>query len=303
MSIQRATLHQLRIFNELSRELSIARTARNLHLTPPAISIQVKQLSETIGEPLLEQVGKKLFLTEAGKLVAATCRDVFDRLEQLTQELANNQGMQSGSLRIAIITTAQYFTPRLLGDFCTQHPGIDVDLSIGNREAILERMHNNEDDLYILGQPPKDVRATAVPFAPNPLVAIAYAEHPLAGETDIPPQRLGEEPFIAREKGSGTRLATEDFFHQHKTELRIRMALGSNEAVKQAVAGRLGISLLSGSTMHAELTSGELVLLDVQGLPLERQWYVVNLEQKFLTPAALAFRSFLTSYYADSETA
>ncbi len=277
--------------------MSIARTAEALHLTPPAVSIQIRQLSEAAGQSLLEKVGKQIYLTAAGEMVASACRDLISRMEQLEQELDAHQGLKKGSLRLAVITTAQYFIPRLLGHFCAKYAGIDTSLFIGNRKAILERLARNQDDLYILGQPADKPKVTAVPFAPNPLVAIAHPEHPLAGEPAIPPARLGNEPFIAREQGSGTRLACQDFFRRHKTELKIRMELGSNEAVKQTVAGHLGISILSKSAIHAELARGEIALLDVRGLPLERQWYLVYPEKKFLTPAAMVFQKFLISQY------
>ncbi len=295
MSLQHATLHQLKIFNILSRYMSVAQTARALHLTPPAVSIQVRQLAEAIGEPLTEQVGKQLFLTGAGKAVAAACRDIFDRLEFLSQELAAMKGLQKGSLRIAALTTAQYFIPRLLGEFSRDYSGLDVALFLGNREAVLERLAANEDDLYILGQPPDAMRIIAEPFADNPLVAIAYPSHPLVGRRRVLPTRLGKESFIAREHGSGTRLACESFFQKHGISLNIRLELGSNEAVKQTVAAGLGISIVSRSAVEAELTSGEIALLDVQGLPLRRQWYVVRPERKILTVAARAFQEFLFS--------
>ena len=295
MPIRHATLHQLKIFETLAHHMSVARTAEALHLTPPAVSIQVKQLAEAVGQPLLEQVGKQLYLTAAGETVASACHDFFQRLERLTQELAALQGLERGSLKLSIITTAKYIVPRLLGDFCTQHPGIELSLFVGNRQAVIERLISNEDDLYVLGQPPQNLKVTATAFAPNPLVAIAHPQHPLVGETAIPPSRLGREPFIAREEGSGTRLAYENFFRRYNTELKVRMELGSNEAIKQTVAARLGISILSHSAVHAELASGEIALLDVQGLPLERQWYLIYPEQKFLSPAAKAFQEYLTS--------
>ena len=275
--------------------MNIARTAEALHLTPPAVSIQVKQLAETMGQPLLEKVGKRLFLTDAGKIVAVACHDLFDRLEQLSQELMAYDGMEKGVLRIAILTNAEYFIPRLLAEFSAQHPGLDVSLFVGNRKAILERLAINDDDLYILGQPPESAKVNAIAFAPNPAVVIAYPQHALVGATNIAPARLGKEPFIARERGSGTRLAYENFFQTHDIKLNIHMELGSNEAIKQIVAAQFGISILSKNTVHAELASGELALLDVKGLPLERRWYVVCPEKKFLTPAAKAFRTFLIS--------
>ncbi len=293
MSLHHATLRQLKVFDTLAIHGSVVRTAEALHLTPPAVSIQVKQLAETVGQPLVEQIGKRLHLTAHGRVVARACRDIFGRIESLGQELAALQGLESGSLSVAIITTASYFVPRLLGDFCEDHPGIAVAMHVGNRETVLERMERNEDDLYILGQPPDSAQITAAPFAPNLLVAVAYPGHALAGEARISPKRLAREPFIARELGSGTRRAAEEFYAESGLVPSIRMELGSNEAIKQSIAGHLGISILSESTVRGELASGELVRLDVEGLPLRRQWYAACPKNKMLSPAAKAFRAFL----------
>lgn len=297
MSIRRATLHQLRIFDTLVRHMSITRTAEALHLTPPAVSIQVKQLAEAAGQPLVEQVGKKLFLTEAGRTVASACRDVWGRMERLAQELDALQGLEKGSLSVSTLTTAEYFVPQLLGKLSAKHPGIDVALFVGNRKAVLERLAQNQDDLYILGQPPEGLSIVAIPVAPNPLIAIAHPGHPLVGEKNISPQRLAQEPFIARERGSGTRLGCETFFQQHGASLRTRMEIGSNEAIKQTVAGKLGVSILAKITAEAELAQGTLAMLDVQGLPLQRHWYLVYPDHKVLSPAALAFKEFLVAEY------
>jgi len=297
MPIRRATLHQLRIFDALAQHMSITRTAQALHLTPPAVSIQVKQLAEAAGQPLVEQVGKKLYFTEAGEAVASACRDVSARMERLAQELAALQGLEKGTLSVAILTTAKYFVPQLLGQLSAQHPGIEVALFVGNRKAILDRLAHNQDDLYVLGQPPENLSVVTIPFAPNPLVAIAPPDHPLAGKKKISPQRLAEEPFIARERGSGTRLGCEAFFESHGAVPRVRMELGSNEAIKQTVAGRLGISIIAKITVEAEVARGDLVILDVQGLPLERQWHLAYPEHNALAPAALAFKDFLMSQH------
>ncbi len=297
MTVRRATLHQLRIFDTLAQHMSITRTAEALHLTPPAVSIQVKQLAEAAGQPLVEQVGKKLYLTSAGEVVASACRDVSARMERLSQELAALQGLEKGTLSVSILTTAKYFVPQLLGTLSEQHPGIEVALFVGNRKAILDRLAHNQDDLYILGQPPDNLGVVAIPFAPNPLVAIAHAQHPLAAKKRISPERLAEEPFIARERGSGTRLSCEAFFRRHDTAPRVRMELGSNEAIKQTVAGRLGVSIVAKITVEAEVARGNLAILDVQGLPLERRWYLVHPEHKVLAPAAEAFKDFLISQH------
>ncbi|TNF35463.1 MAG: LysR family transcriptional regulator, partial [Gammaproteobacteria bacterium] len=279
------------------QHMSISKTARALHMTPPAVSIQVKQLAEVVGQPLLEQMGKQIYLTETGKLVATACRDVFDRLEHLSQDLAALDKMERGRLRVSIISTASYFVPRLLGDFGEQHSGIESSLFIGNRHSVLERLSQNLDDLYILGQPPENLRVNALAFAPNLLVAAAYPNHRLAGKTAIPPKELANEPFLLREEGSGIRLATEKFFRSHRVPLNVRMELGSNEAVKQTVIARLGISFVTKSSIVNELERGELELLDIQGLPIERDWYIVHPAQKVLSPAAEKFRSFLISKY------
>lgn len=293
MPIHHATLHQLKIFDAVARHMSFARAAEELHLTPPALSIQVKQLSEAIGQPLFEQIGKKISLTAVGEASWGACRDVLNRLEQLTHELAALQGLEKGSLKLATLATAKYFIPRLLGDFCTKHLGIDTTLFMGNREAVLERLARNQDDLYILGQPPEHMNVVTEPFADNLLVVVSSPNQPLLQEKDIDPARLGDVPFILREPGSGTRLAAEKFFEQHGVTLKARMELGSNEAVKQVVAGGLGMAVLSASTLRSELASGELAILDVRGFPLRRKWYVVYPGGKQLTPATRAFMEYL----------
>lgn len=293
MPIPHATLHQLKIFDAVARNLSFARAAEELHLTPPALSIQVKQLADVIGQPLFEQIGKKISLTPAGSATWSTCRDVLDRLEQLGHELAALQGLEKGSLKIATLATAKYFIPRLLGEFCIKHPGVDTSLHLGNREDLLERLARNQDDLYILGQPPEHLNVKSEPFADNHLVVIASPTHPLSKEKDIAPIRLKDIPFILREPGSGMRLAAENFFEQHGVTLKARMELGSNEAVKQIVAGGLGIAVLSASTLRSELTTGELVILDVRGFPLERKWYMVYPVGKQLSPATKVFMEYL----------
>lgn len=293
MSIRHATLHQLKIFAAVARHMSFARAAEELHLTPPALSIQVRQLAEAVGQPLFDQIGKKIYLTPAGEALTEACQDVLDRLERLTQELAALQGLEKGRLKIATLSTAKYFIPRLLGDFCAKHPGVETALFVGNREALLDRLARNQDDLYVLGQPPEHMNVTAEPFADNPLVVVARSDHPLVPEKQIAPSRLRDVPFILREPGSGTRLAAEKFFERYGVALKTRMEFGSNEAVKQSVAGGLGITVLSASTIRAELASGELAVLDVRGFPLERKWYVVYPAGKQLSPIVRAFMEYL----------
>lgn len=296
MNLRHATLHQLRIFHAVAQHNSFARAAEALHLSPPTLSLQVKQLSETIGQPLFEQLGKKIFLTAAGATLAQACDDIETRMERLSQDLLGLQGIERGTFKLAILTTVKYTVPKLLGGFCAAHPGIEVAMVVGNRENLLQRLANNQDDLYIMGQPPDTMDLVSEPFADNPLVLVAPPDHPLAGKKRIAPKRLAGEPFIMREPGSGTRLTTEKYFAEHGITLRNRLEVGSNEAIKQTVAGGLGLAVLSATTVVSELALGELVRLDVQGFPLIRRWHVVYPRGKHLSAATLAFKQWLLDH-------
>ena len=293
MNLRHATLHQLRIFLTVARHSSFARAAEELHLSPPTLSLQVKQLSETVGEALFEQLGKKIFLTAAGRTLADACQDIESRMERLSQDLAALRGIKKGSLKIAILTTVKYTVPKLLGGFCAEYPGIEVAMFVGNRETLLQRLASNQDDLYIMGQPPEQMDVVSEDFAVNPLVLVAPPRHPLVGQRRVAPHRLANEPFILREPGSGTRLTTERFFAEHGITLRNRLEVGSNEAIKQTVAGGLGLAVLSATTVVSELALKELVLLEVQGFPLIRHWHVVYPKGKKLSAAAAAFKAWL----------
>lgn len=292
---RRLTLHQLAIFTVLARHQNMTRAAAELHMTTPALSIQIKQMSEAIGMPLHEKIGKQLYLTEAGHRVEQAARDVLERLTDLSTELAELQGLERGSLKLSIITTAKYFVPRLLGEFCRQHPGIEVALEVLNRDQCLARLKQNLDDLYIMGQVSDTLDVTAVPFMENPLVVIAPTGHPLADKKSIPPNKLADEAFIMREQGSGTRLAAERFFESKKVSIKTRMTLGSNEAVKQAVAGGLGLAVISQHTLSLDATSGAFAVLDVKGFPLLRQWYAVYPKGRRLSTVTEAFLQYLAT--------
>lgn len=292
-ALRHATLHQLRIFHAVAQHLSFARAAEALHLSPPTLSLQVKQLSETVGLPLFEQLGKKIYLTAAGRTLAEACQDIEGRMERLSQDLGALQGVERGSLKLAILTTVKYTVPKLLGGFCAAHPGIDVAMLVGNREMLVQRLATNEDDLCIMGQPPENMDLVSELFMDNPLVVIAPPGHPLVGKKRIAPQRLAREPFIQREEGSGTRLTSERFFAGQGVTLQSRLEVGSHEAIKQTVAGGLGIAVVSATTVVSELALGELALLDVKGFPLLRQWHVVYPRGKRLSAAALAFKDWL----------
>ena len=288
-----ATLHQLKVFEATARHGSFTRAAEELYLTQPTVSIQVKQLTKAVGLPLFEQIGKRLYLTEAGQQLLETCQRVFEGLDQFEMAIADLKGMKQGQLRIAVITTAKYFVPRLLGPFCLRYPGIDISLKVTNHQNIQERMLNNEDDLYIISQAPDQPDLKIYPFLENPLVVIAPKNHPLVGKKNVPIQALDGEQFIMREPGSGTRQAVQQLFEKHDVNVRVRLELGSNEAIKQAIAGGLGISVLSVHTIISEGTTGEFAILDVEGFPIERHWYVAHLAGKQLSVVTETFLTYL----------
>lgn len=299
----RTTFRQLEIFEAIARLGSFTRAADEMYLTQPTVSMQMKKLTDIVGTPLLEQVGKRIFLTDAGRELAQACRGVFDILDRFTMAVSEQQGLKQGRLAVMAITTASYFAPRLLGDFSHCYPGIDVSLTVTNREQVLASIADNLADLYILGQPPEDVEIIAEPLMPNPLVVLAAPDHPLVGVQDIPLERLAREPWLLREPGSGTRKAVERLFAEHGLELRSRMNLGGNEAIKQAVQAGLGLGILSRQAVDAELTLGRLAVLAVEGFPILRHWYMVQRADKRLSPVAQAFKDFALSPEAAGSSA
>ncbi len=291
--MRHSTLRQLEVFEAIARLGSFTRAAQELFLTQPTVSMQIKKLTDVVGMPLYEQVGKKIYLTDTGRELHQTCRAIFGHISHFEMTLANMQGLKTGKFRLAVVSTAKYFAPRLLGMFCQKYPGVEVSLNVSNREHLLERMSNNQDDLYILGQPPNDTDVTAEPFLENPLVVLAPAHHALAHEKNISLKRLAEEPFLLREPGSGTRIATERAFAEHGLRINMRMELGSNEAIKQAVVGGLGVSVLSNHTLTLDAPTGQFVVLDVQGFPILRHWYFVHPAGKQLSIVTRAFIDYL----------
>lgn len=291
--LKHATLHQLQVFEAIARSGSFTRAAEELFLTQPTVSQQMKQLTKVVGLPLFEQVGKRLYLTEAGQEVLKVYRDISERLSQMEMTLADLKGLKQGNLRLAVITTAKYFVPRLLGPFRHRYPGINISLQVTNRQQVLERLSKNLDDLYIIGQPPSNLDISLRPVLENPLVVIAPHNHPLVQEKNIPLQRLAQEPFIMREPGSGTRMAVERFFEENRVTLNVEMEIGSNEAIKQAIVGGLGLSVLSRHALALEGTKGPLTILDVEGFPIQRHWYIVYPASKQLSVVARTFLEYL----------
>jgi DNA-binding transcriptional LysR family regulator len=289
----RVTLGQLKAFEAVARLGSFSAAARELFVTQPAVSKKIRLLQEEVGMPLLEQVGKRIDLTDAGRQLLGVCTDWLDTWARFEQSIADLQGLKKGRLRIAVVTTSKYFMPRVLGPFCTRYPGIDVAMEVINRDRLLERLARNEDDLYIMGVPPDDLDIDSEPLVDNPLIVVAPVSHPLASRRRIRIAELADEPFLMREQGSGTRIAVERVFGAKGVALRVKMELGSNEAIKQAVAGGLGLSIMSRHALHPLTGADQLVELAVQGFPIKRHWYVVTPRGKQLSVVARTFLEFL----------
>ncbi len=287
------TFRQLRLFLALAATGSVSAAARVLHVTQPTASMQLREITDSVGLPLYEVVARKVYLTEAGQQLARTARAIVDEWEGFGQTVNALQGLTRGRLRVAVVSTAKYFVPRLLGSFCELHPGIDISLEVLNRDGVLQRLRENRDDLYVMSMPPADVDLEDQTFLDNPLVMIAPVNHPLASRQRLPLKALVGERLILRERGSGTRLATDRFFESQAFEPRTWLELGSNEAIKEAVAGHLGVAVLSRHALKPEDLGRELCLLPVTGMPIRSQWHVVHPRAKQLSPIARVFREHL----------
>jgi len=291
--LRHLTLRQLQIFEAIVRLGSYTKAAEELFLTQPTVSMQTKKMSETIGMPLFEQVERRHRPTEVGEEIYRATRGMFDILNDLESSIAGFKGLKRGRLRLGVITTAKYFAPEILGEFCKEYPEIDVSLKVTNRERVFDRLKKGEDDLYIMGQTPDDPNLVSIPFAPNPLVVVAGKDHPLTRERDITMERLTQEPLLLREPGSGIRDVTMRLFRELNLSPRVRMELGSNEAIKHAVVGDLGISILSLHTMTLEGAAGPVDILDVQGFPIQRKWYLVYSKERELSMIVQTFLEFI----------
>lgn len=289
----RATLKQLRIFSAVARSLSFSKAALELHLTQPAVSMQMRQLEEAAGMPLFEQVGRRIALTEAGRELTRYANAMFELLREADERLSAMRGVTAGVLNIGAVSTAKYFAPSLFAAFAREQPGVSIKFSVGNREEIVRQLADNVTDLVIMGRPPRELPTVAEPFARHPLSIIAAPAHPLAKVKRIPFKRIASEPFLIREPGSGTRASMERVFQDRNRTYNGLMEVSSNETIKQAVMAAMGISFISLHTVGLELQARKLVLLDVIGLPLIRDWYVIHHRDKRLLPAAAAFREFL----------
>ena len=293
--MKNATLRQLKTFEAVARHLSYSRAAEELHLTQPAVSLQVKQLEEHAGLPLFEQLGKKIYLTAAGIEMLRHGRMIIQQFRETEDAMAQLQGVAGGRLNVAVISAGDYFFPRLLAEFQRSHDDVSLKLTVHNREELLRSLHDNLTDLAIMVRPPEDACMIRQAFAPHPYVIVASPQHPLARKKNISRTRLLREPFIVRERGSDTWLSMRESFGEQLAQINVAMEIKSFETIKQAVIAGMGISFLSVHTISLELQVGNLVVLDVEGFPAMLNWYVVHRQNKQLPPVAIAFENFLMS--------
>lgn len=294
--MKNATFRQLRFFNAVARHLSFAKAAELMHVSAPAVTMQIKELEAEVGMPLFERQGRKVSLTTTGEYMLVYSRKMLALLKDAEDAAARLQRIETGTLTIGMVGTATYFIPALLNKFLKEHEGIELKLLVGNRSELVQWLQNSEVDIAIMGKAPDELPTRAEPFAANPLVFVASPEHPLAGESGLRAEDLRQQLFIVREPGSGTRSAMESFFTQARLQPRYNMELQSNDAIKQAVMANLGLGFLSLHTIALELQTHKLCVLPVNGAPLMRAWNVVHTLSKLLSPAAEAFRYFVLEH-------
>lgn len=294
--MKNATFRQLRVFTEVARHLSFARAAESLHLSPPAVTMQIKELESQVGLPLFERAGKKVSLSTAGEYMLVYARKILATVKDAEDAAARLQRAETGKLTIGFVSTAKYFMMKLIADFRDLHEGVDVQLALGNREQLVAMLRNNEVDIAVMGRPPKEMQTRPEPFAAHPHVFVASTGHPLAQRGQISVEDLRPYDFIVREPGSGTRAAMQKFFDETYVEPRLKIQLGSNETIKQAVMAGLGLGFLSLHTIGIELEQGRIAMLDVRGAPVVRAWNLVCTQAKLLSPAAEAFRYYMLEH-------
>jgi len=290
-------LHQLATFQVVAKHCSYVRAAEELHFSQPAVSAQIRQLEETLGVKLFEQIGRRTHLTQAGDELYHYSQKIFAVIDEALETMEELRGPDHGRLRVGADTTVgTYVIPGLLGKFHQSYPEVEISLDVVNRAALVERIMSNEIDIAIVGRVPDDIPVVIEPFAPNELVLVASPYHRLAGRANVPLSELAKEHFLMREVGSGTRAALELILQEAEVPLHVSMHMGNNSAIKQGVAAGLGIALISRVALNMELETNRLVILDVEGFPIMRQWRIVHLKDKHLSATALAFKSFLLEH-------
>ncbi len=307
------SFRQLRLFLALADTGSVSAAARRMHVTQPTASMHLKDMADAVGLPLYDVISRKVHLTQAGEELARTARAMVAEWESLEQRMAAIQGLARGRLRVAVVSTAKYFIPRLLGSFCDRYPEVDISLEVLNRDHVVNRLRANMDDLYVMSMPPDDLALEDDILMPNPLWLVAPASHPLAGQGGITLAQLASNRFVLRERGSGTRMATDRTFQQQGFEPTNRLELGSNEAIRESVASKLGVAVLSshalssdhrdahGSSDASSPADPRIVRLDVVGFPIQSQWHLVWPKGKQLSPLAGVFRAHVLAQMRGSE--
>jgi DNA-binding transcriptional LysR family regulator len=291
--LKNATLRQLRVFESAARHLSLTRAAEELHLTPPAVSIQIRQLEAHAKAELFERVGRRLRLTEAGEEVLTHTRQVLGHIRAAEEAIAGLGSLEQGLLDVGVINAGDHFFPWLVAAFRERHPKIRTRLAVGNRDELLERLAAHALDLAVMSHPPTERGFVAESFAPHPHVIVGPAGHALAKKRSISLAQMAEEPMITREEGSATRLAMDQWFAERGIVPRIDMEIASNETIKQAVAAGFGVGFLSQHCVEQEVALGKLAILRVEGFPVMRQWYVVHRRGRRLPRIAEAFARFI----------
>jgi len=295
----RPTIRQLQIFDSVARHKSFTRAAEELFITQSTVSIQLKQLAETLKIPLIEQVGKKIYVTSAGEMLLASCQKIISILNEMEHDIAEFKNNPQGDLHISGTITTQFFLPRVFGAFSKKYPDININFHVVSRPALMERFSRNQDDLYVLGRIPEDMALKVIPFVENPFVVIASKNHPLANSKNIPLETILQEPFLVREPGSTTLKEIQRFLDAKKMTINKKMVLGGNEAIKQGVMGGLGISILSQFTTELEHNLGMIAELDVEGFPIKNQWYIGYPVGKKLSLASNTFLDFVRNQGRD----
>ncbi|MCP3852857.1 MAG: LysR family transcriptional regulator [Gammaproteobacteria bacterium] len=287
------TFRQLKVFEAVARNLNYTNAAKELHLSQPAVSMQIKQLEEQIDTPLIEKLGKKLYLTEVGLVMQDYARNTMQQLVDLEETIDQMKSMKRGHLKIAVASTANHFVIRLIARFAKVYPKISISLDVTNRSSLLELLEKNECDFVIMGSPPDGHSLQSAPFLENPLVVVANPHHYLADKEHISLEELSKEDFVVREQGSGTRSAAKRFFTEHDLNFKTKMNMSNNRAIKHAVEEGLGLAIVSVHTLEIELKAKTLKVLNVEGFPIFRNWYVVQREGKRLSPIAKVFNDYI----------
>lgn len=291
--MRHVTIRQLQVFAEAAEALSFARVADRLHLTPAGVSFQIKQIESQAGFALFERVGKRVALTDAGRILLGYAKHMLQSLNDADQALAALQGLAGGHVTIGLVSTAKYIVPHILARFRAGYPEVAIELRDGNRRWIIEALAKGEIDLAIMGRPPAGADVSAEAFAPHPSVIVAAPSHPLARFGDLPASVLAGEPFVVREEGSGTKSLLDRFFADQGLAMRVGITTSSNETIKQAVMAGMGLALISRHTIGLELSLGMLTILPVRGFPLMRSWLVAHRRNMPLLPVHARLKSFL----------